>query len=325
METEVTDPIREDVSDVTTGSEGKQGTEGNAPDPRDEAIARIEQANLERMAQDQATFEAQQAGGEAPTPEPGRREEPQGSAETTSQMVKVLVDGEERELPLAEVVKGYQKDSAATQRLRDAADRLKEVELREKEVADREKQLKLQTSDPEDGTATTDYEAIDNAIDALLEGDKDPMRELLGKASSGGNGAGHQVSQEEIDKVVDRRISEREIANQHATAQAAFKKDYQDIFDDPFLLDMANKRYFAKLEEGKTISESMLEAGKETREWLDEKTGGAAPDPLREKLERKKSRDTITPAGSRTAGGAVEEDYSPQAIIAQMKKDRGQA
>jgi hypothetical protein len=206
------------------------------------------------------------------------------------------------------------------------------VELREKEVADREKQLKLQTSDPEDGTATTDYEAIDDAIDSLFEGDRSPIRELLGKASSGGNGTAHQVSQADIDKAVERKLAEREIekqkdeiAKQHAAAQAAFKKDYQDIFDDPLLLEKANERYFAKLEEGKTISESMLEAGRETREWLAEKAGVAAPDPLREKLERKKSRDTITPAGGRTAGGTVEEDYSPQAIIAQMKKDRGQA
>jgi hypothetical protein len=320
MKTEVTDPIRKDASEVTAGKEAGLDAEG-APDPREEAIARIEQANIERMEEEQAAFDAQ-AGGEAPTPG-GRREEPHGAAAATTEMVKVIVDGEERDLPLAEVVKGYQKDATATQRLREASDRLKDVEQREREIADREVQLKLQTADLDDNAVTGDDEALDAALDAWLEGDRDPIRNLLKKAVGGAEGAA--LSQDDIDRVVNQRLTERDTAQEHNAASEAFKKDYQEIFEDPFLLDMANKRYFAKVNEGMSITEAMADAGRETREWLAAKTGTAAPDPLREKLQRKQSLDTITPAGGRTAGGGPGDDYSPQATIAEMKKERGQA
>lgn len=62
------------------------------------------------------------------------------------------------------------------------------------------------------------------------------------------------------------QLNEEEIRSEHASAQALFKKLYPDVFADQTLLAEANKRYYAKLDQGKTITEAMLEAGKETQD-----------------------------------------------------------
>jgi hypothetical protein len=62
------------------------------------------------------------------------------------------------------------------------------------------------------------------------------------------------------------QMTEEEIRAEHAVAQALFKQLYPDIFNKPALLAEANKRYYAKIDQGKTITEAMLESGQETQD-----------------------------------------------------------
>jgi len=63
------------------------------------------------------------------------------------------------------------------------------------------------------------------------------------------------------------QMTEAEIRAEHSAAQALFKQLYPDIFANPSLLAEANKRYYAKIDQGKSITGAMLEAGQETKDY----------------------------------------------------------
>jgi hypothetical protein len=254
-----------------------------------------------------------------PAPEPEPKAEP---AHEEDAVVKVKIDGEEKEIPLSELKKGYQKDATASKRLEEVArEKAQLAAERAAFEAERKAQLEKQSIAVQADPTPVD-DGVDAALDNFVEGDKDQMRELLRRAlKERAPQDPTPIPHEELDRLVEERLSIREEAREHAGAQAAFKKDYSDIFTDPDLLAAANRRYYAKIDEGKSITDAMAEAGKETKEWMQAKTGSTQ---ISDKQKRKENIDNLPTAGARASATPTDETAeNTSKIIADMRKARG--
>jgi hypothetical protein len=236
---------------------------------------------------------------------------------------RVKIDGQELEVSEEELIKGYQKETSADRKLREISDIRKELQAEKAELDVLKEQLTRQVQ-PVVKEETTDGGEVDEfqeAYDLSLEGDPSKLLALM-KQGSGKK----DISAEELDIIVEERLSKRETDREHKCAEEAFKTDYPEIFGNPHLLSAANERYFAKVNEGKPLKEAMLEAGKETREWLAEMAGVRKPDVVtREDRLKNKSRISNLPIRGARAVTQVDDDDKPQdqsSIIAEMKASR---
>ena len=278
--------------------------------PREQAMALME-TQRDAQLMKEAGIEPEQSAGTVEEQKPVEAEP----------MHKIKIDGEEMELPLSEIVKGYQKDKSASRRMEDAAKRARELDEREETLKQAEEQLKRQTIKPAEKETTVDDDdaEIDAALDAYLEGDRDPFKAIIKSAKQGRQ---EPVPDEEIDRRVAAILAKRKQDEDHASANSQFAKDHPDILQDAFLLDMANKRYYAKIDEGKSIVEAMAEAGRETKEWLQAKTGNRNAD----KQRRKETIDNLQVAGARSSAPETDDTpENPSSIISEMRQKRGLA
>jgi len=313
------------TNDDATRKDAEDRDEDENIDELDEQLSERELA-MERIA---AAREVQATGvpdGQAAVTDDGEKKDKQ---EEAAQLVKVKLDGEEKEIPLSELVKGYQVHSVASKRMEEATILKQQAtaELAEAEQLKEQlsRQAPLKKEGDEAGGGETDE--VDDALDAYLEGDATKIRELLKKAT-GKKDAPASLSEEELDQVVEKRLAKRDTDREHKTAEDTFKKDYAEIFADPDLLAAANKRYYAKIDEGKSITDAMLEAGKETQDWLLSKAGVKRETiDTREDRLRKKSNLTSLPVRGGRSGAQVDDDNTPQntsSVIAEIARSRAQ-
>lgn len=316
MTTEVSTPT--DEHNAVTGPQVVTPEQPTYVSPREAAMASID---------DQVTRQMQELGvypGEGQTP----AEAPSVPAQAVDQgerMLTVKVGGVEKQLPESEVVKGYQKDSYADQRLREAADRLKEVEERERQL-----ELQQQSIPPEttiETPPTADAVALATQIvNGIVEGNVDAAVETLAQAlSSSQNGNSTPVMDEaKIAEIIEKRNRDREYELDKQKANRIFNEEYGDIAEDEDKFNSAVAFYSEEVAKGKMPSEAAKAAGDRMRKML----GSPPPpptDPLKERQERKQSIDTITPAhGVNQSSLQVEAQSDPRSVIAEMKQQRGQ-
>lgn len=234
--------------------------------------------------------------------------------------VKTKVDGVEEEHSIADLVKSYQKDSAASRRLEDATRRQREIEAREADLEARESALNT----PKDDALPHDRDAlISEAFDALLEGEEGKTKEIFRKLLT--------ERQEATPKNDSVDVDPAEIANQVKTqirfddAMTRFSKDHANIVEDPHLVKVADAYLAEELADGVEIAEAMKNAGERTQEWLRQKSGTKAPE-KDEKLERKRALDEPRVASMRDSRAETVNETTPQeasSIIAEMRKARG--
>jgi|HubBroStandDraft_4_1064222.scaffolds.fasta_scaffold00106_19 hypothetical protein len=128
-----------------------------------------------------------------------------------------------------------------------------------------------------------------------------------------------------------RTIAERENQRALQSGLGRFKQDYPDIASDPDLFTLADKRTndIAAANPTWAPEQVMLEAGKQTREWMAKlgvKPSNAA---VQQASNRQQRKETLVPMPqTRTtrpvAAKAEETDNSPQGIMAELRKSRGQ-
>lgn len=284
--------------------------------PREAAMAAIDD-QVTRQLQEQGVFSGDEATPADPNLVPA-------TADPAERLLKVKIGGEELELPESEVVKGYQKDKYADQRLREAADRLKDVE-------ERERQLALQTaSPPEPATpAPPTADAVELAqqiVDGIAEGDFGNAVQVLAQAlSSARQGTSTpNVDEAMVTQLVEKANTTREYELDKQKANKIFDEQFGDIADDEDKFAIAQGYYARAVAAGKMPSEAALAAGTKMRE-LFAPAATPPPDPLKGRQERKEGIDTITPATGVTAAGASPEAQSdPRSVIEEMKRQRGQ-
>lgn len=296
-----------------------QQEQGDRPlSPRESAMALIEQ-QLEQQYQDQGMFEPDDSASAA-------NYTPAAVPETDRPTVKVKVDGEEKELPLDEVVKGYQKDAAASKRLEEAARYRAELEEKERQLAEREAALgKGDSSEQQLPSGAPDEGVEDRAralVGKLLEGEVEDAVAMLAEVMQGRSGS--TVDESKVAEIVQRAEVQREYERDFNTAKQLFDTDYADINADPYLARLANDIFAQEIQAGKMPSEAAKAAGDGTREWLKQFTGRATGVSTQERIARKQQIDTLPARSGRSATSQQDDQESTADVIASMKQRRGQ-
>lgn len=269
--------------------------------------------------------------------EPVVEQEPTPAAAATPEKVRVKLDGEETEVTLEELKKGYQKGSVASRRLEEAAARQRDLERREAALTERERQIQAQTATPSPVDEGDDDE-IQAAIDALVEGDNETAAKLLKAAvKKGRTPATPPVDTEEIAARAEAAIEAKLAAKENARAFQEFVAA-NPVFAEPtpdeegnVLLSPQRVRgdylfdtlYAPKWQKGEI---SYREALNKTAEHVEREFAPVAPTPApapSEREARKAKIDTI-PVAHGAKPALVQKTRTAEEAIAEMASWRGQ-
>lgn len=240
-------------------------------------------------------------------------------------MVRVKVDGVEQEIPVADVVRSYQKDAAAQARLNEATRVLDEA--RRTAAAAIPPAPVVQPAANTETAVTPEPETVKGFVEALFEGDTEKAIEAFAKLGlNTGRSDGATLDLEQVQAQLTPAIKQQLIDD---SALERFEKDNADLAADPHLVSVTNG-FIQEAVNGGTPYADALEAGaKRTRDWL-ASIGAAKPgsEPTASahqpsKLERKAGIDEVQ-ALNRTANTTQDAPVSVSSTIAEMKKARGQ-
>lgn len=253
-------------------------------------------------------------------------------------LVKVKIDGEEREMPLSEVVKSYQKDAAASKRLQEAT-RLHNEATQLLKIAEQKASGVAQTVDTENNSPNAgDLPAqnkelmvgkIKGAASKLYEGDEEGFATDIAALIENA-GAAKVATPQVIDTaaIVGQVTTQLEVNS----AYGQVKSDYPAIFasdERGVVLGRATfDRMTAKEAAGTPKAQAMREASEEVATLFGiQKSGRQAPDPARTaretKLARKADLDIPESANVVAAGAnAPAEAPNVSAVIAEMASRR---
>lgn len=310
------------------------GTTDEDTDP-DAAAAEAERKRLEAVA----------ASGETPEPEiePVTSQIERQTALPTvlagddlaKVKVRIKVLGEERDVPLSELVADTQKIGAGDAYLAKAKDVLAEVDARLAAVSAAAAKggtappAPAQPAKPEDLRA-----AVGQALDHMFHG----------RESEAADGLVAAITAAQPATAIDRGAIVREVAVELAKSSALrrFAKDNPDVMSDDIRRVVADRLLNRELKElgvsnleqlpPDQIDEVVARAGVKTREYLGlkplrpgtpERTGREAPTSLSERKLRKDKIDEL-PAASVRAGVVEAPPRTTSDVIANMARARGQ-
>jgi hypothetical protein len=228
--------------------------------------------------------------------------------------VRIKVEGEERDISLEEVLREFQKGSAADRRLKEATKLLDEA----KQQTERNKgQAAPDTGSeaPERSPVQSpdDVESqITEALSAIYEGNHDAAKEALARAirnSTGGQKPTQELTEAEYSAITSRVQQKVQQQLEVDTAFARIQETYPKVISSPDIELLAAIKINDKMAAGKTRPAAMLEAAEEVYTSLGfepvtagRKTEGQG-ESRDEKLMRKATRDRI-PAASAAAPSA---------------------
>lgn len=302
-------------TDVPAGEEKQE----QALSPRELMLSQID-GRLDEERQGQIWVEPE-------TSQPG---EPVLVEDLQQFMVRVKIDGKEETKPLAEVVGGYQKNTVASERLRQASQQRIELEARERALLERENQIQLAaTASHED---PGDNDELDLALNALVEGDTTQAAKVIrDMVSKGRQTTTPAVDEAAITAQVESRLSGKNDWENFLRDNPEFREEYNDqgqviLTKERQYGDFVYERDYAKRVENGEISylEALNATAGEVRKTF-------SPPPAKEqqttreaKLERKRALDNLPiAAGARAAGPDAGQDESPSETIADMRRARG--
>jgi hypothetical protein len=255
-------------------------------------------------------------------------------------MFKTLVDGKEELIPLDRARAQLQKHLAADIRLQQAAERQRQLDAREQSIRSVEATLKTRSANPSAQQAPVDDKALDTrAIELVRSLVSEPEDKAAAKMAETFR-AIRQAATPQFDQnalirqaadVAVKTIAERDNAKALSTGLEEFSRNYRDITSDPDLFALADRKTTAIAAEHPDWApgQVMLEAGRQTREWL--KSIGAsvketAPNPSTNNRQQRKQNlvPMPQPRSARPAAPAPETDAAPLDALAEIRKSRGQ-
>lgn len=265
--------------------------------------------------------------------------DPGRPAATTTPTIRVKVDGKEADVPLTEVVAGYQKNTAADARLEQASKMLREATERAEQLAAQLNNAGARSAgaapntDPQPGEATEDLRvAAKQVLSSLYEGDEDKAADKL--ATLLAQGRASALSPEELARQVAPLVVP-EVQQQAAknSALTSLQTDYPMLFDDPDYASVANAHVGRLLASGKTQAEAIQEAGTYVvgkfglkKQGAQAGRGSTSVDvDSAGRLERKQASDPVPGLGVSSATSMQDAPASTSSVIEEMKKARGQA
>jgi hypothetical protein len=283
------DAIHEDVSQEAVEQQERPLSS------REQMMEELEAQRLAELRADGVQLDDEQA--EVIDPEPAEEKEPEQPATPKEEgrkvladsdletvMIRVKVDGQEVELPAKDVVRGYQKDATASRRLEEASQRLREIEAREQAIKQAEQAKATAPTKPQ-------REAVQEAINAMIEGDVDNAAEILESLLAGRQ---QEAPTPSVDvETVTRQV---ETALETKTAWKDFAREFPEVVEEgseartygDYLYDT---RYAQKVESGEmSYRDALFEIGQKTRAMFAPKE--QTPPVRQDAEERKKNLDT---------------------------------
>ena len=262
---------------------------------------------------------------------------PKETVKPNEHLIKVKVDGEELDLTLEEIVKGYQKDATGSQRLTQAAEERKALDADREafklEQTQYKEQLATQEAEPEqDQQPSNDVdndfvEKLRDSMDDLSVGSEEEqlkaataIKELLG-----GRGDNPAIQENEIVSQAAQQATERALAQiEFNDAKQKFVDDYQDIASDATLYQMATNAYYKAAPQSQTHEEAFKKAGDEIRQWRDGLVNNQKDEVSKKVALKEQMAKEPTTVGKRATPKPEEEEPTTSDIIAAMKAGRGQ-
>lgn len=241
-------------------------------------------------------------------------------------LVTVKVDGVEQQIPVADVVRSYQKDAAATQRLAEASRLLEQARHQAEAAAKPPAQVDDAGAGKDTTVNPTSAETLGEFVDTLFEGDRDKAVAALAKLGIAGRTESPTLDLEELEAQLTPRIRQQLIDD---SALERFEQANADIAADPHLVTMTNGFIQEAVNGGKPYAQALEVGVQRTRDWLGKlgvTTAQPNPSPTTSqpsKLERKAGIDEVQ-ALNRTANTSQSAPDSPSQVIAAMRKARGQ-
>ncbi|MBF0214005.1 MAG: hypothetical protein HQM00_10665 [Magnetococcales bacterium] len=232
---------------------------------RDEAPSNPRQAALDRIA---ARRDAEVAGephdgrhdpneeenerGESETP-PQNQPSPKRRVADDQDLIQVVINGEIKEVPVAEVRSSFQIETAARQRMTQAAlldkalqDRAAYLAAREKELTAKEQQGMRpgETREATPGEQSPQKDTSQKAAklhEALYSEDPkaidQAMREYLQEVVTPPDATPHAVP---VAEMVRTEVRKEQVYQQVAVAQRAIAKEFPDVTGDPIMAKLAD-------------------------------------------------------------------------------------
>lgn len=233
-------------------------------------------------------------------------------ADPTKAKVKVKVDGEEQELTLDQVLRGYQKEAAATRRLNEAARIKREAEA-------------LMAQARQSPPAPTDEDARAQArefLNSLVSGDDDDAAEKLAQLIRSGR---QQATP--IDAAVDQVLQQRKLQEQVDGALTEFERLYPELAADEDAVGFISTVAQRQRDEG-ADPVTALKAGVEKVLKLRgiqprASTQEPAPTTPTDRAARKSQAANVRPNNARAAALDEDADDSRESVIAQMQRRGG--
>lgn len=225
--------------------------------------------------------------------------------------VKAKVDGQELEVPLDEVIRKYQKNSAADRRLAEATRLLNEA---------REAQMQpVQQAEQQSGDAQLDAREL---VEALFEGNADKATELLATLGKGRREA-PTLDPDMIAAQIAPRIKQQMVVE---SALEQSRKDYPQLYADPDMEALGASKINRRMNEGESFVDALSNVAKEMSEkfgWSGSRQSEPDPTTARiQKLERKAAVEPIRTANV-SVSSTEEPTKSASDIINEMKRARG--
>jgi hypothetical protein len=254
-------------------------------------------------------------------------------------MFKTIVDRKEVLIPLERARTQLQQHLAADIRFEQAKEQKRQLDAREQSIRNVEATLRTRVAQPV--APVVDDTALDNEavelVRSLVSEPEGKAAARLAKTLKSIRASQPQVDTQALVKQASdeavRTIAERDNARALGEGFGQFTKDYPDIAGDSDLFALADRKTTAIAEENPTWTpgQVMLEAGKQTREWMKNlgvPVKGAAPaDAPNNRQQRKQNLVPMPqPRSARPAPTETEEgEQTPLSALAEIRKSRGQA
>jgi len=248
-------------------------------------------------------------------------------------LVKIKVDGVEREVPLAELVRTAQKHEAADKRLAEATRLLQEAEAKRREAeAPQQAQPAPAAQAPEqakpdssDKVRQDREQKAKEFLEAMFHGDEDRATQILAglmpESPPPQETATRAPDPEELAAQVEASLERRSALKQFASA-------YPEVLKDTDLAALADMKLARRLAQGEPFSQALMSIGEELYTKTDLKTPAAAAQETppatpsqTERVERKKAADVVRGRSASTAS-TQEAPPSPSDVIKQMQEAR---
>lgn len=237
------------------------------------------------------------------------------------QLVKVKVDGVEKEVPVEDLVRTYQKNSAADRRLEEATTLLREAQERAAQPVT----APVQELKPVDPPADLQAE-VKETLDKIYEGDPiaaaEALTNLLAKTRGGSQPTPAPAPVELDIDALTSRVQEQLKVDQ---AFETLKTDYPDLIADPTLETLTALKIQQAIASGTPRDKAMLSAAEDVYKSLGKTPAGRQPEAPKPnvRLENKQRLDPVPTASSAAVLPQVDaEETNPSSVIAQMAAKR---